>query len=102
MSSGHPSEGTLSMRSYNATRHPYDLCVEESRRQEIHRRQAEILAEIGRTARFREAGVVGGTRLTRWLRRRSRHRQLFEVRLPEHLAHEVSEQLALIRPPAAR
>jgi hypothetical protein len=49
-----------------------------------HRRQAEILAEIGRTASFGE--VVAGDRFARWLRRTPRHRQTVEVRLPQSLA----------------
>jgi len=65
--------------------------VDDSRRQATHRRQAEILAEIGRTARPAEASVAARGRLARWSRRRSRHRQTVEVRLPEKLARAAAD-----------
>jgi hypothetical protein len=59
---------------------------ETRRRQEVHRREAEILAEIGRTARFQEVGVPRKGGLSGWFRPMPRHRQQVEVRMPEHLA----------------
>src|SRR5207247_2924609 len=61
-------------------------CVDESRRHTVHRHQAEILAEIGRTASLGETSAAAGGRFTGWPRRTSRHRQVVEVRLPENLA----------------
>jgi hypothetical protein len=60
--------------------------VDESWRRTTHRRQAEILAEIGRTASVEEARAAAPARFPRWPRRTSRHRQTVEVRLPENLA----------------
>jgi hypothetical protein len=56
-----------------------------------HRRQAEILAEIGRRASLEEVSVVAGGRFARWLRRTPRHRETIEVRLPQNLAHAAVE-----------
>jgi hypothetical protein len=65
---------------------PTICAVEKSPRQTIHRHQAEILAEIGRTARSGEASLAADGRFTRWWQRWFRRRQTVEVRLPESLA----------------
>jgi ferric-dicitrate binding protein FerR (iron transport regulator) len=56
-----------------------------------HRRQAEILAEIGRRASLGEVSAVAGGRFARWLRHTPRHRQTIEVRLPQNLARAAVE-----------
>lgn len=65
--------------------------MDESPATNDHRRQAEILAEIGRTASFGEVSAVAGGRFARWLRRTSRRPPTFEVRLPEKLARAAVE-----------
>jgi hypothetical protein len=60
--------------------------VDDTPDQQIHRRDAEILAAIGREAEFREVGDRRSGGLRRWTQRTPRHRQLVEVHLPEHLA----------------
>jgi hypothetical protein len=56
-----------------------------------HRRQAEILGEIARTASFRDVSAVASGRFARWFRRTPRHRQTIEVRLPQNLARAAVE-----------
>jgi hypothetical protein len=68
--------------------------VEKSPRQTIHRHQAEILAEIGRTARSSgEARLAADGRFARWWQRWFRSRQGVEVRLPESLARAAVDAL---------
>src|SRR3954469_17781209 len=64
--------------------------MDEAPRHEIHRHQAEVLAEIGRTASFHEGAPVR-VRFPRWWHQQRRHSQQVEVRLPSSLASAAVE-----------
>src|SRR3954452_7846943 len=65
--------------------------MDEAPRHGIHRPQAEVLAEIGRTASFEEEGAPVRVRFPRWWHQQRRHSQQVEVRLPSRLASAAVE-----------